>query len=158
MKNIRIFIWKLSDFLWWKFQYIWIGVFSQCANYLLKGIDAHFCFWAVTLVFLPKRGLLKQNLPFGGGLMQESTQEVTKVRTLAEKLSSLSIKIDNDSPRKHQTHERAKIEVTVYVRFIWGQYSLQKSICARPILCTGLSRTRLFMISELSVPITFLHC
>ena len=28
MKNIRIFIWKLSDFWWWNFQYIWIGVFS----------------------------------------------------------------------------------------------------------------------------------
>ena len=29
MKNIRIFIWKFSFFLWWNFQYIWIGVFSQ---------------------------------------------------------------------------------------------------------------------------------
>ena len=28
MKNIRIFIWKLSVFWWWKFRYIWIGVFS----------------------------------------------------------------------------------------------------------------------------------
>ena len=30
MKNIRIFIWKLSIFWWWKFQYIWIGMFSKC--------------------------------------------------------------------------------------------------------------------------------
>ena len=28
MKNIRIFIWKFSVFLWWNSQYIWIGVFS----------------------------------------------------------------------------------------------------------------------------------
>ena len=35
MKNIGIFLWKLSGFWWWHFQYIWIGVFSLW--YILPG-------------------------------------------------------------------------------------------------------------------------
>ena len=56
MKNIRLFIWKFSFFLWWNFQYIWIGVFSLCSpfNSYASLRYIHLCLGNWVAIFLEK--------------------------------------------------------------------------------------------------------